>query len=217
MMDFLKSFFLTRRAGNVANGKIIKGNGKIVGEERTTLNRAQFDKIVVSGAADVHICQAAECSVIVVGDDNIVPLILTDVCDNTLHISSRGSYYSKSTIRVSITLPNIEKITVSGSSDVVVFNIKQDKAVLKVSGSGDITATGQVAHLTLEASGSGGIRAILLNSDIVDAKCSGSGDISATATKSATLKANGSGDIKIYGKPTTVTSTSKGSGDILIL
>jgi hypothetical protein len=212
MIKFLKSIF-----SPVQPVGILRGSGNIVGDERSSLKFTQFNKVIISGATDVHVKQGKDRSVVVLGDDNIVPLILTDVIEDTLHIGSRASYQTRSIIRVSITVPDLIDVSLSGAADVVISNLEQDSVSLKVSGSGDVTATGRVKHLKLRTSGSGDIRAVSLQADTVEAKCSGSGDISTTALHSATLKATGSGDIKLFGKPANVNLISKGSGDVRIL
>jgi hypothetical protein len=197
--------------------EITRGSGKSSSDVRSILQFTRFSKVVIAGAADVHIYQGDERSVIVMGDDNIIPLITTDVIGDTLRIDSRGSYRTTSPLRVSVTTPDISDVTVSGSADVIISEIQQDHAKLKVSGSGDITASGRVTQLELRASGSGDIRTMSVKAETVNAKCSGSGDIFAKASKSASLKITGSGDINIYGKPNIVNSISKGSGDIRFL
>ena len=212
MIEFLKSIFSPTQAAG-----IVQGSGKIISAERSSLQFTQFNKVIVSGATDVHIKQEKERSVVVIGDENIVPLIRTEVIGDTLHIGCRASYQTKSPIRVGVSVPDLIDLTVTGAADVVISNLEQDNTSIQVGGSGTVTATGRVRQLKLRASGSGDIFAVSLQADTVDAKCSGSGDISTTALRSAILKVSGSGDIKLHGESASVSLAATGSGAVRIL
>ena len=86
---------------------------------------------------------------------------------------------------------------------------------MNISGSGDITANGDVQTLKAKINGSGDILATKLKSKSATIEINGSGDAIIWADNSIIAKINGSGDIKYYGNPTNVESNINGSGDII--
>ncbi|TLX15804.1 DUF2807 domain-containing protein [Rhizobium sp. MHM7A] len=190
----------------------IRGNGKITIQERKIL---PFATVKVSGAISLNLTLGSEAiEAFVIADENVLPLILTEIVGDVLHIYSQDSFTMKSQPSVNLAAPEVLNVVSSGSSDVMVHGINQAEISLSTSGSGDITASGNTRSAKLRVSGSGSIRCVSLDADNLDAKISGSGSVSATAKSSASLKVSGSGKIQVWGSPKLVQSDRSGSGSI---
>lgn len=114
---------------------------------------------------------------------------------------------------VAIVLPNIAAISIQGSADVTLFDLEQDELELKVSGSGDIEASGKVQHLEIDIAGSGDVDVRELVAQQADISVAGSGDVDAMVKQAVRVRITGSGDVQICGNPIQRDIRVSGSGD----
>ena len=194
------------------SGKTINGSGNVISESRELLN---FNVLELIGSIDVNMTTGNEYSCIVEGDDNLVPLILTEVKNGHLHISVKQSYSTRIGLVVNIETPEFEEVSIIGSGDVNLTGVAQDNVSLKISGSGDITADGSIQQLTAVVNGSGDLMLSKLRADYATIMINGSGDAEIGVKQSLTAEINGSGNIEYYGNPPSVQSEVHGSGDII--
>ncbi len=188
-----------------------KGSGDMQTETRDV---DSFKRIKATGSFDVFITVGDKQSVNVTFDDNLLDKIETEVNGKTLILDSHGSYSSRRTCKIEITVPKLEYVKLSGSGDIIIDELDADFFEYQLSGSGDLTANGKVKDLEIHLSGSGDIDTRDLIAEDVYAKVSGSGDILVYAQKSFDGKVSGSGDIVYYGNPEYVNSKISGSGSI---
>ena len=100
-------------------------------------------------------------------------------------------------------------IILSGSARSTLGQVQGQSLTVKVTGSGSLQASGQVASVNARASGSGGVNLTALASEQADLIASGSGDISATVKRSLQAQSSGSGHITVYGNPAERSITGK--------
>ncbi len=208
--------------GNViTNGigsKNLKGNGIFKEKER---GKMEFNAIDARGSIDVIIADVADAPIKVSGDENLIDSIDTYVKNGvlTVHFKSGYGYSSKSGLKV--TVPNngrINKITASGSSDVIVEgsiisdnmsifckgssdfkgNIKAEKCELNFNGSSDFKGSVEAVTCNVKCSGSSDC-IISGKADICDISMSGSSDFKGFDFVVEKLNCNtsGSSDIQI--------------------
>ena len=192
-------------------GVTAKGSGNIINDSRELTD---FHTVEIVGSMDAVIVSGESFSCNVKGDDNLVPLVKTAVTNNTLEISTKGSYSTKSPLIVYLTMPALDEARIIGSGDMTISDVTKDKVVLTISGSGDITATGSVEVLEAVVSGSGDLSLQNLQADHVNVTINGSGDAEVWANQSISAQINGSGDITYTGSPAKVDTQVNGSGDI---
>ena len=189
----------------------IEGSENIINEDRS-LN--DFHSIYLLGSIDVNISYSDTSSCTIIGDDNIVEHVKTEVIDHKLTISIDKSYSSKTKISVNLSVMKVKELSVSGSGDIKFQNYKDDTLSLQISGSGDILGDGDVKILRGRINGSGDLLLKGLHSEIVQIDINGSGDAEIWVSSSLSAKINGSGDINYHGSPKSVDSEINGSGDI---
>ena len=192
--------------------KKIQGSGNIISESRELNN---FTSIILLGSIDVNIKTSESNNCVVVADDNLIPFIKTEVVNNNLQISINKNYSSIEGIEVNVNAPEYDEVSISGSGDINIIDFKNDNLSLNISGSGDITANGEVQTLIAKISGSGDIISAELISKSATITINGSGDAKIWASDSISAQINGSGDIEYSGNPINVKSKINGSGDII--
>ncbi len=185
------------------------------------LNVPSFTGVGTEGSADVYITVGPKQSVVVHGEPGDVARITTRMRDGVLIISQKsGSHWDISpyhkNLRVNITVPTLDRIAVSGSSDVFATGINIKKMNISVAGSGDVKASGRADESDISVAGSGDVKAADLHVLSTSVSVAGSGNVDAFASKSVAISVAGSGDVTITGNPPPSARTSKiiGSGDV---
>ncbi len=213
--------------------KKVNGNGKVITEERKT---GDYDKVSLAGSWYVELVAGEEGRISIEGEENIIPMIVTEVEGRTLKVyTKKGSRFSTSR-KLVITVPfrDLEALSVSGSGSIVAKDrieseglvmsltgsgdidaeIKTENLKGKVSGSGDLELTGFTENAYMSVTGSGDVDARHMEATNVEASVTGSGDIVLIANETIDAKVVGSGDIIYYGDPSNVKIKTTGSGDI---
>ncbi|HKZ82006.1 MAG TPA: DUF2807 domain-containing protein [Pyrinomonadaceae bacterium] len=73
-------------------------------------NVPEFTSISTEGAFDITIvCQKPQ-DLEVEGDDNVLPLVSTEVSKNVLYLKNLRGYSTRDTVQVRIEVPNIESL-----------------------------------------------------------------------------------------------------------
>jgi hypothetical protein len=211
------------------NGPAVAGSGVTTSQTRAV---PAFDRIDIGGAYDVVVRVGATRSVVLEGDDNLLPLVRTEVRDGTLHIESEKDLRPREDIRIEIGIETLNGVHSGGSSDVAVRDVRSQAFDASVSGSSDLTANGEFGDLAASISGSGEIHmdgtADAIDGDVsgsgeldllrVRARAarihvSGSGDVGVQVSDRLDAKVSGSGEVRYSGRPE-VTADVSGSGTV---
>jgi hypothetical protein len=192
-------------------GQKVAGSGKPKTESRDLTG---FTEIRSYGAADCVVEVGGPFRVSVEADDNILPLIETDVSNGTLNVRTKGSFSTRNPVRVRIRVPQIASFDIKGSGDCSISGIRGERFAASISGSGDVRAEGRVKQLKASISGSGTLDLAKVHAESAKASIAGSGDILVHATQDLDASIRGSGDIAYFGSPKNVSRSVAGSGDI---
>ncbi|MCL7764715.1 DUF2807 domain-containing protein [Polaribacter sp. Z014] len=216
------------------NSSRVKGNGNVVTITRTTSN---FNGISAGGSFDVILVKGKEGEITIQGEENIIPLIETEVSDDILKIKYKNNTNISTTKRVVVTVSyeQIESVALGGSGNIssaslikanhfkvsiggsgsITIKVDADSVNASVGGSGNINIEGKSNELTCSIAGSGSIKAYGLQTNEVYANVAGSGSIKTTVKSKIKAKLVGSGSVYYKGNPKDVKSKSVGSGDII--
>jgi hypothetical protein len=198
---------------NGCGKETVKGSGEVVTEERQV---AEFKTVKLKGIGRVVLTQGQPHSIVIQTDDNILPLIETEV-ENEQLVISQGNFNLRPTVLdLHITVAQLEGIAVSGSGNIVgKSRFVAEDFFAKISGSGDMALELEVAQLETKISGSGSMN-LSGKTDQHNASISGSGKINAfdLRTQNVSLQVSGSGDCKVNAAETLDAKIS-GSGDVL--
>jgi hypothetical protein len=197
---------------NGCGKETVKGSGDVITEERQL---PEFKTIKLKGIGRVVLTQGQTHSIGIQTDDNIMPLIETEVHADELVISQGNYNLRPTTLEFNITVAHLKGIAISGSGEVMgKSRFVSDDFFAKISGSGDMALKLEVVELETKISGSGSMN-LSGQTNRHDASISGSGKINAfdMQTQNVSLKVSGSGDCKVNAAETLDTRIS-GSGDV---
>ena len=193
------------------SGPVVEGSGVRTQEDREL---DQFDGVDIATSADFKISRGEKSSIGIAGDDNIVPLISTEVRDGILFVFVPHSYATNNKLQMLITTPGVRRVAINGSADGFLDAVTEDAVDVAISGSGDLGGIGTVDQLNVTIAGSGGVLLHRLRAKQARVTINGSGDAEVHATESLNATVNGSGDVKYSGTPEHVNPQVNGSGSI---
>jgi hypothetical protein len=122
---------------------VLIGSGNLETEEYTFAN---FTRVEISSAFEFQIRQSSSYSINVTADDNVIDHVQVSQDGQTLKIRVGGvPSFRRVTLKASVTMPQLDGLTVSGASSGTVSDFNSAEAVsIAVSGAsrvtGDITA-----------------------------------------------------------------------------
>jgi len=209
----------------------MEGSGVVKEEIREV---SSFHGIAVSGPFETELSEG-EFEVKLQGDDNLLPLISTQVEDGALRIRCEESFASKQGITVFVSLPELSSIHLVGSGSVkgrstfsgaelslsnggsgdLELSGAFDKLVVNASGSGDIALSGTVQEQAINLSGSGDYEAQSLEcTGDATVNLNGSGNCTVKVAGELNVQLTGSGNVLYEGSPGSVNSNVSGSGSV---
>lgn len=175
----------------------VQGSGKIVTQTEDVKN---FESVSLEGSGNVYIQQGDSESLTVEADDNILPLLITEVRGHKLVLGMKPNQNitTSNAIVYRMTVKDLSGIDLKGSGNFYVEPVQSDKMAVSLFGSGDIKFKGLDADsLSIDLFGSGNIT------------------INKATVKTVVSNVNGSGDIKLDGKSERQTISVSGSGNYL--
>ena len=179
----------------------ITGSGVSITETRADSNYFALDISIAFDQIIVH-CRS-EHSMIIVGDDNIVPLIITKVKDDVLYISSEKEFETRAESVLTIHVQTLDTLSFQGVGEMTVDKLDNKVFHCDFSGVGSCTLTGKVNNFTMNMNGVGSVNAKGLIANIVDANVNGVGSAEVYAIDSLHASVNGIGGLTYYGNPKT--------------
>ncbi len=223
------------------DGPYVEGSGNSVEEVRETPDFKALD--VSEGLTATVVVDPEQLGQVrVVGDDNLVALVRTEVwASDTLHVDFRpgevGDWHSRNPLRVEVTVPRLEALTRSGGGTVdVQGRLDSESFTLTASGGGRIrvvglatarlelaTSGGTELYLEGEAtevdsamSGGGTLRAEGLSAREASLESSGGGSAVMRVSDSLWVSASGGGEVRILGRPTVLERALSGGSALTL-
>ncbi|HYB10278.1 MAG TPA: DUF2807 domain-containing protein [Alphaproteobacteria bacterium] len=190
---------------------VVEGNGKMVTENRAV---GAVTEVRIDGAFDVSVTVGPTPSLTVEGDENVLPLVKTEASGKILRIYPDGSYSTHSPLKVALALPELVKLSSSGSSMIAASGFDQDSLKVDLSGSSMAALAGKVHNFAGSISGSGSLSGEKLDADSVAIDISGAGKCTATAHQSVVANISGAGAITVHGNPPKRSTHVSGAGQI---
>jgi hypothetical protein len=189
------------------------GSRRLGPETTRTLTWTGGDTLKVSVPADVEYVQAVGApSITVTGPQRLVDRVVVE--DGRI-VDKGGEFgWRHRHVKIRMTAPNVTHFGLSGSSELVIRDYKQDRLSLDLSGSSEVEATGEVRLVEVEISGSGEVELAGLTTKEAEVDISGSGEATIAPTERANIEISGSGDVTLTTDPKQITTDVSGSGDI---
>jgi hypothetical protein len=191
----------------------VQGSG-IPASERRDLPPS-FASVELAGANTVAIRVGQDRQAVVVrGDANLLDHVTTEVRDGELTIASHGRFTTATPMRVDLTIPWLESVTLSGNGTIRVDGVNAEHLFVQLPGSGVLEANGSTERLDVSLTGSGVVRLGDLVAQDVTARVAGTGELDVHATHSLHASLSGAGAIFYRGDPATLTQEVTGTGTI---
>ncbi|MFT3883137.1 MAG: sigma-70 family RNA polymerase sigma factor [Gemmatales bacterium] len=191
----------------------ITGSGKLKTESRPV---DHFTSIQLQNAGKLTIKQTGKEKLTIKTDDNLLPLLKTEVENNVLvltnakdNVNLKPSKDNEYTIEVKA----LSKLDVNGAGTIIVQDLDGKEMKVAVNGAGTVTLEGSASNLQITINGAGTVHADQLKADNATVNIPGSGTVTVHAKE--TLKATilGTGSIQYQGDPK-VTKTIRGAGSV---
>ncbi len=195
----------------------------------------KFSNIDLGVAATVYVSQGSHQVWIDATDERDFEALNKKADGPTWHISFLPhSWRQKGKITIYISVPELEKVEITGSGKVIAkdafsadalefrltgsgriqFEVEQSRALAaEVTGSGHIALAGTTERLEVHITGSGSVDATKLQSRIAEVEVAGSGNARIYALEEIEASVMGSGSVR-YAGPARIHSQTIGSGRV---
>lgn len=188
----------------------VAGSGNRQKEKRAV---ASFTSISTEGAFEIEIVSQTPQSLEIEGDDNILPLITTEVSNNVLHIKSIRGFSTRTPVTLKISAPNLEGVSASGAGRIEVTGLKNEKFGLDVNGAATIRVSGETKILEIDTNGATNIDTHKLRADRAVVDSNGVAKVEVYAAKELDVTVNGLSRVIYHGDPH-VKQTVHGPGSV---
>ena len=217
----------------IGNVNMVRGSGNVITEERAV---SGVSEVLLAMSGDLSIEQTGTEALTVEAEDNIVPLITTEVSGDKLTIGTKvgSSFSSTKAVNIRLSVKDLSYIGASASGSVVMQKINSDKLKIEttgsgsitvngitanactvaISGSGSITTSGTADNQQVTGSGSGSYKGENLQSKNATVNLSASGQAFVRVSDALDASVSGSGSIRYIGDPI-VNKTESGSGRVV--
>lgn len=187
----------------------VRGSGVRKTEKREL---AAFTAIDTTGAVEIEVSCQKPASFEIEGDDNILPLIETNVRNGVLHISSAKPYRS-GRILMRITIPDLESIKSTGAGKFTVSDLKNDRFEIDSTGATTVIASGVAKSVKIGSTGAGKIDTHNLRAADAEVNVSGAAGVEVYATDKLDVTVSGAARVTYSGSPR-VSKRVSGAGQV---
>jgi hypothetical protein len=201
--------------GNCNNGNggatAVRGSGRIVTEARTV---GPFTSIHLGGIGSASIARTGTTGLSISADDNLIPLIMSEVKDGALYLSIKNAVSIRAGhVEYRVTVGDLREVDVSGAADLQAADLAGAALAVTVSGAGQARLSGRTDDLTAGVSGAGSLDAAALDAKRATIAASGSGSVLVNASDMLDASASGAGNVRYLGGPKLATHVS-GAGSV---
>ena len=132
----------------------IQGSGN-----RTTQKRdvGAFRTIETEGAFTIEVTCQKDPSLEVEGDDNVLDFVTAEIRNDVLHLKNTKSYSVNQPVKFTISVPNLEAVSVSGAGNIDIKGMNNDSFEIDSSGAPSITVAGRTKVVNIDTNGAGKI------------------------------------------------------------
>ena len=170
-----------------------------------SLDFRDFDAIEIGGAYELDVIVGEDFSIELSGPADDMARVEATLKNGALVLGSkkkiRGDHKG---VRAVVTMPALNRISVSGVADADVSGVKARDFKLDLSGVGEVNIAGACEKLYARVSGVGEVDAQSLQCKAVDVKVAGIGEARVYASESVLAEVSGMGGIMVFGSPKSV-------------
>jgi len=196
----------------------VKGDGNVVTRERKV---STFEQVDVSGAFTVYLKQGSSHGVTIEADENLHPIIITEVEGNTLKIYADEPIRKAKKMAVYVNFPEISSLDISGACEIfsksvlkgaklkldfsgaseAELQLDYQKLMIDGSGASEMELSGSVEEVRMELSGASDIDAEELKVIDMYLSTSGASDVDVNVTGMLEVHSSGASEVEYVGNP----------------
>jgi hypothetical protein len=211
----------------------VQGSGVPAEETRTV---PEFTALDVGNTIEATVAPGSGYSLKLRGDDNLLPLVVSEVRDARLTVRLKGntSVRTKLGLKVTVTAPKITSARASGASSiqttaagaerfeasadgtsrVIIEGLESQGLALEASGASQVSASGTTRTLKIELSGASQVHAGKLATTTAEVDLSGASSGTIRATESIQGDLTGASRLRILGTPAKEAVTISGASQV---
>ena len=193
------------------NFKGEKGSGKIATQQRDAKG---FKSVEVGGAFLVEITAQKDFSVEVEADDNLLPLIKTEVENGVLEIEAEKRLSPTGQIKIRISAPDIDNLQVSGAANLTLNEVNNSSLSVDSSGAAKVKIAGETSKLAIDVSGASKIDAEELKASNANVDASGASHVEINVSDELSVDASGASRIVYSGTPSAIHKKTSGASSV---
>ncbi len=150
-------------------GSEVTGSGKRAIQKREI---SPFTSISTEGAFTIEVTCQKDLSLEVEGDDNVLEFVTAEVGSNVLRLKNTKSYSVNEPVKIKISVPNLEGISVNGAGKIEIKGMNNEKFEIDSNGAPSITVSGNTKLVDIDTNGAGQIDTRKLHAlrGVVDSK-----------------------------------------------
>ena len=186
----------------------IGGQGPVTSETRET---RPFTRVEVGAGVRLELSIGQAGSIEVAAQANILPVIGTEVSGETLRIEAREDYTTTEPVTVTVTVPVLDAISLSGGAAAVISGLESDAIELSVKGGARATVVGTTGTVTLTADGGSTVDLGALTAGEVSVTLAGGSAATVSASGAVHGVANGGSQLTVRGSAVVSVEESGGA------
>jgi len=179
--------------------EVVVGSGIPATEDRDV---SDFHAVAASGVGQIDIRHGAEESLRVTADDNLLPILTSEVRDGRLILGSEGRFRSHDSPRYEVTLRNLDELLLAGVFGVDATGLDTGSFDINVSGVSAVTVAGNAQHQNIAVAGVSIYDARNLTSRTVEVDISGPSRAVVRASERIEGHLTGGATLEYIGNPT---------------
>ena len=198
-------------SGCKIHGHGVRGSGN---RKTETRDLKSFKAIDTTGAYTIDITCQKPASFEIETDDNLLPLIKTEVRDGILFVTTDQELNATKTINLRISLPELLAVTSHGAGQVNITDAVGDNLKLESMGAASVDATGKVKTTTISSTGAGKINTTKLLAEKATVNVTGAAAVEVYASEQLDVTVSGAGSVSYSGNPKVVNKNVSGIGNV---
>ena len=189
----------------------IAGSGVRKTEKR---DLKSFNAIDTTGAYEIDATCQRPASFEIEADDNILPLIKTEVRDGILFVSNDQEYHSSKPVSLRITLPDLNSVSTHGAGQIKIAAANSRDLRIESTGATSVEAAGTAKSVTISSSGAGKIDTSNLRAEKARVDVNGATSVDVYASEQLDVNVSGVGHVSYSGNPKVVNKHVSGIGSV---
>jgi hypothetical protein len=173
-----------------------------------------FSAIDTTGSYTIDVTCQKPAGVEVDADDNILPLIKTEVRDGILFVSNDQPYHSSKTVTLRITVPDLNSVANHGAGQIKIVDANSSDLKIDSTGAASVEAAGTAKSIQISSTGAGEIDTSKLHAEKAKVEVSGAASVDVYASEQLDVNVSGAGNVNYSGNPKTVNKHVSGIGSV---